>query len=60
MQIKRFGHHDVHQKFGVTVYALMLEPSGQEPEEYRRISITEIPKEDGMAEGWELKTMKIV
>lgn len=60
MQIGRFGHYDVYRKFSVTVYALMLDPTGQEPEEYRRIGIAEIPEEDRMAEGWELKTVKIV
>jgi hypothetical protein len=37
----------------------MLEPTGNQPECYRRIGIVEIPEEDGIAEGWYTKVVTI-
>lgn len=38
----------------------MLEPTGRQLNEYRRIGIAEIPEDDNMAEGWSIKTVTVV
>ncbi|CZR60249.1 uncharacterized protein PAC_10145 [Phialocephala subalpina] len=63
MQIGKFGQYKsrgARQKLGETIYALLLESAGQESGEYIRIGIAEIPEEDGMADGWDLKTVTVV
>ncbi|KUJ11494.1 HET-domain-containing protein [Mollisia scopiformis] len=60
LQIGKFGHRDYPEDPGETVFALVLQPTGREVDEYRRIGIAEIPAEDGMADNWDFKTVKIV
>jgi hypothetical protein len=62
LQIAKFSHdHYSGMEVGhATVFGLMLEPTGNQPECYRRIGIVEIPEEDGMAIGWDTKIATIV
>ncbi|KAE8444076.1 hypothetical protein EG329_000858 [Mollisiaceae sp. DMI_Dod_QoI] len=62
MQIAKFGHwNGVGGKLqGTTTFALILLPTNTKDEEYIRIGIAEIPDENGMADGWETRTVTIV
>jgi hypothetical protein len=62
LQIAKFSHHNYNgmEEGHATVFGLMLEPTGYQPEHYRRIGIVEIPEENGMAEGWDTKVVTIV
>ncbi|KAH6701271.1 heterokaryon incompatibility protein-domain-containing protein [Leptodontidium sp. MPI-SDFR-AT-0119] len=66
LQIARFGHHSrklnlsEYKTLGSTAFALILQPSGERSEEYRRIGIAEVPTDDGMADGWDIKVVTIV
>jgi hypothetical protein len=40
--------------------ALLLEPTGQNANEYKRIGFAEIPIDIGTGEGWEDKTITII
>ncbi|KAH8661563.1 heterokaryon incompatibility protein-domain-containing protein [Tricladium varicosporioides] len=46
-------------EFEGTIYALILEPGGSR-NTYRRIGVAQIPEDDGMAEGWEIKNLTII
>jgi Heterokaryon incompatibility protein (HET) len=41
-------------------FALVLEPTGRVDNEYRRIGTAQIPEDDGMADGWEKKTVTVI
>lgn len=63
--IAKFGHYrdleavETDGKLLATFFALMLEPTGREGHEYRRIGMAEIP-EDGLVEGWDERVVTIV
>lgn len=44
----------------VTVYGLILEPTGISDDEFKRIGVVEIAAEDGLADNWDTKTFTIV
>jgi hypothetical protein len=43
-----------------SVCALLLEPTGQNADEYRRVGFAEIPTEISTGEGWEEKTITVI
>jgi hypothetical protein len=45
---------------GVTAFALILQSTDENVDEYRRIGMAEIPVDDGMADGWDTKIVTIV
>jgi hypothetical protein len=44
----------------VTAFALILQSTDENVDEYRRIGMAEIPVDDGMADGWDTKIVTIV
>jgi hypothetical protein len=43
-----------------SVYALLLEPTGQNADEYRRVGIADISRNYRIYDGWEVQTVTIV
>ena len=65
LQIAKFGHgalpHFIKTDEEIaTVFGLILEPTGDGEDEYKRIGIIEIPEENGLAEGWDRRVVTIV
>jgi hypothetical protein len=42
-----------------TIYALVLEPTGQE-NTYRRIGVAQMPEDDGMADNWDVSELILI
>jgi Heterokaryon incompatibility protein (HET) len=59
LQVGRFQFEAVYGEAGLR-YALILEPTGSASDEYRRIGVAQIPEDEGMADGWETRTITIV
>jgi hypothetical protein len=66
LQIAKFGYNRSPGYFietdeeMATVFALILEPTGQGADEYKRVGSAEIPEENGMAEGWDRRVVTII
>jgi hypothetical protein len=61
LQINRFGNYDLKRRADVRgIHALILHPTRNSEDEYRRIGIAQIPEDDGMADDWPSKTVRIV
>jgi Heterokaryon incompatibility protein (HET) len=60
MQIGRSGKGDPRWGAVHARHALVLEPTGRVDNEYRRVGTAQIPEDDGMADGWERKTVTVI
>jgi hypothetical protein len=45
---------------GVTAFVLILQPTDENVDEYRRIGLAEVPVDDDKADGWDTKIVTIV
>lgn len=43
-----------------TIFALILEPTGREEDDYKRIRVAEIPEENKLAQGWYRRTVIVI
>lgn len=61
LQINRFGNYDLKRRADVRgIHALVLQPTGGNEDEWRRIGIAQIPEDEGMADDWPVRVVRIV